>query len=63
MASLAAAKHQELIGRPIPAADLNALRGQRNGLTHGWTAHSITGQAAVLIIGQAAQYCYDCDVC
>ena len=36
------------------------LAPQRNRLTHGWSSDSITGQAAVLIIGQAAQYCYDC---
>ena len=60
MTSLASAKHQELVGKPIPAADSNSLRAQRNMLTHGWSSESITGQAAVLIIGQAAQYCYDC---
>ena len=60
MTSLAAAKHQELLGKPMSAVDISNLKAQRNRLTHGWNSDSITGQAAVLIIRQAASYCYDC---
>lgn len=60
MSSLAAAKHEELLGKPISAAEFNALRAQGNRLTHSWSSESIIGQAAVLTTKQAAQYCYDC---
>ena len=44
----------------MPAVDISNLKAQRNRLTHGWNEDSIAGQAAVLIIRQAASYCYDC---
>ena len=58
---LAKTKHKEVTsGKALTDFDLQSLVAIKTRLTAAWSKQSVQGQAAVIIIGLCAEFCYQC---